>query len=119
MKLASSQNLEEIVIDLARAAESKKAQDIVILKMSELLRICDYFLIMTSTSAAQADTLVDVITKEAEKRGFKVFKSSISKSTDWILLDLGEIVVHIFSKEAREYYQLDKLWKDAPTLKIG
>lgn len=118
-KLASTKNTEELVISLARAAESKKAEDIVILKIGELLRVCDYFLIITSTSSPQADTLVETIREEAKKRKIKVFKSSISRSNDWILLDLGDIVVHIFSEEGRKYYQLDRLWKDAPALKVG
>ncbi len=118
MELARTRNTEEVVISLARAAENKKAEDIVILKIGELLRICDYFLIMTSTSPPQADTLIETIREEAKRRSINVFKSSISKSNDWILLDLGDIVVHIFSKEGREYYQLDRLWKDAPVLKV-
>jgi ribosome-associated protein len=83
--------------------------------MTELLGICDYFLICTATSSTQADTIIDELEKRARELGLKAGLRA-SRSPEWTLLDFGDIIVHVFSEEAREFYRLEMLWKDAPRL---
>lgn len=91
----------------------KKAVDPVVLEMGTLLGICDYFLILTSTSSTQTDALVDHLEKRAAELGLKRGLRA-SRSEEWTLLDFGDVIVHIFTPESREFYRLEALWKDAP-----
>lgn len=98
---------------LLEAAMDKKAVDPVVLEMASLLGICDYFLILTSTSSTQTDALVDHLEKRAAELGLKRGLRA-SRSEEWTLLDFGDVIVHIFTPESREFYRLETLWKDAP-----
>ncbi|MCS7152558.1 MAG: ribosome silencing factor [Bacteroidia bacterium] len=104
---------------LALASEvlsDKKAEDIVILDLRELnYTLCDYFMIATAESDRQAQAIVDSLIeklKEAEggRMGYSVEGYEVGQ---WILLDLGDIVLHVLSPEARAYYKLEELWGDA------
>lgn len=100
----------------SKVLSDKKAEDIVILDLRELnYTLCDYFMIATAESDRQAQAIVDSLIeklKEVEggRMGYSVEGYEVGQ---WILLDLGDIVLHVFSPEARAYYKLEELWGDA------
>ena len=101
-----------------RALEAKKAQDITILDLRGLTIIADYFIIATGTSAVNIRALVDGILEEARKEGIKGLRPEGMDDATWVLLDLGDVIVHVFDAEHRDFYQLERLWGDAPRLPI-
>jgi len=105
--------IKEIAVIAAEAAGDKKGVDIEVLDVRELTTIADYFVICTGNS----DTQVKAITREVEDRlaveGIVPQKVAGKQEARWILLDYGIIIVHVFYKEERDYYELDRLWADA------
>lgn len=73
---------------------------------------------MTVNSPAQADAVIDEVEKSAKQAGLPVIGTSGNRDSSWILIDLGDVVVHIFQPEAREFYRLESLWGDCPQLKV-
>ncbi|HMC41493.1 MAG TPA: ribosome silencing factor [Acidimicrobiales bacterium] len=99
----------------ARAAASKKAEGTVILEVGGLLAITDAFVITSGTNARQVRTIAEEIeaqTKQAGRRG--PLRVEGLDDARWVLLDYGDVVVHVFLDEARRYYDLERLWSDAP-----
>ncbi len=108
------ETVESILAKIYDAIDDKIGQDIVILNIGKVSSLCDYFVIATGSSSRQvkaiADSVEDEMTKiDIEPRG----KEGIT-SQSWVLLDYGDIMVHIFDEENRGFYNLEKLWKDAP-----
>lgn len=106
---------------MASAALDKKAIGVILLDVANLIGVCDYFLIMTASSSQHTDALTDELERRAKELSLKTSGLSIlsiSRDMDWTLLDFGDIVVHIFSEEARNFYQLERLWKDAPMVNV-
>ena len=101
----------------ARAASSKQAQDIVILNVSELIVITDHFVICTATSTRQIKSVVDEIERALrEHLGVRPARREGEGGAGWWLLDYIDVVVHVFGPEERAYYDLERLWRDAPRL---
>ncbi|RYM05288.1 ribosome silencing factor [Sporolactobacillus sp. THM7-7] len=107
-------NSEEWVKYFAEAADDKKAQDIVMLKMKGISIIADYFIICHGNSEKQVQAIAQSVKKAAEQKGLSVRRLEGYDQARWVLVDLGDIVVHVFHKDERDYYQLEKLWGDAP-----
>ena len=110
---ASTTSKEKAEI-LLRAALSKKAFDPVLLRLDGLTSLTDYFLIVSAKSDRQASAIADAVLDEARKH--KIRKSSVEgvREGRWVLLDYGDLVVHIFQKQVREFYDLEGLWMEAP-----
>lgn len=100
-------------------ALEKKALDIKILDLRKLTPVTDYFVICTANVEVQAKAIADWILENLEKKGFKVWHNEGYRACHWILLDYVDVVVHIFLKEVREFYGLEKLWGDAPTEEVS
>lgn len=101
----------------ARAADAKQGRDVVVLEVGKILALCEWFVI---TSAAN-DRQVRAITEEIERRvheagGPKPLRIEGLADLHWVLMDYGDIVVHVFQHETREYYDLERLWSDVPHL---
>lgn len=116
---ASGIDAEEVARTAAQAAWDKKAEDIVVLDLTALSDVCDYFVICTGTNNRQVDAVID----EVEERVAKVcsehpFSIEGRDEGTWVLMDYGSVIVHAFTPEARDYYRLEKLWGDAPTLEL-
>ena len=110
---------EDVARAAAQAAYDKKAEDIVVLDLTELSDVCDYFMIATGANNRQVDTIVDEIEeKVASACGEHPFSIEGRDQRTWILMDYGSVVVHVFTPEARDYYRLEKLWADAPRLPL-
>lgn len=109
----------DLVIEAARAASSKKAERIVILDVSELLVITDHFLICSGNNERQVRTIADEVEKRLQQdRGAKPFRREGQREGRWILLDYVDFVVHVFGPEERDYYDLERLWADAPVIEF-
>ncbi|MDP1808077.1 MAG: ribosome silencing factor [Actinomycetota bacterium] len=108
----------ELVMVAAQAADDKKATDIIILEMAGILDITDYFLICGGATDRQTKAIADEIQKRLRDFGCKPHRSAGEELGDWILLDYVDFIIHIFTDETREYYRLERLWKDAPQLKM-
>ena len=103
------------VLEAAEAASSKKAERIVILDVSELLVITDHFLVCNGGNERQVRTIADEVERRLlETHKVKPFRREGQREGRWILLDYVDFVVHVFGPEERDYYDLERLWSDAP-----
>lgn len=104
----------------ARAADDKKATDIMVQEVHDLIGVTDYFVIVTASNPRQVDAIVDAVEDDLrEKCGIKPINREISSDSSWSLLDYGNVVVHVFQPEARDYYMLEQLWNDAPIIDLA
>jgi ribosome-associated protein len=111
---------EELVGEIARYAEDKKAADVVELDLRTVLDYTDYFLVCSGNTARQAKAIHDGIL-EGLKRDHDVAPRRVegSPQTGWILMDYTDVVVHIFTPETRDFYRLEQLWGEAPAKLAG
>ncbi len=95
-----------------RALEDKKAQDIKVIDISEISTVADYFIIASGKNRSQIQAMCDNVDETMEKAG--VFKKQTEgyQTANWILMDYGDIIVHIFDKENRLFYDLERIWRD-------
>lgn len=108
------------VLDAATAASSKTAQSVVILDVSKLLVITDYFLICSAQSDRQVRTIADEIERcLREDHSIKPYRREGEREARWVLLDYVDFVVHVFQTADREYFDLERLWADAPKLEVS
>ena len=110
----------DMAIIAARAADSKKATDIVVQEVGEIIGVTDYFVIVTAANNRQVNAIIDEI-EEAERvqAGVKPLHREDTRDGSWELLDYGSVVVHVFQPETREYYRLEALWNDAPVMDLA
>ena len=105
---------KDLLMKCVEIAHDKKAQEIISLEMGELTSITDYFLLMTVPNSRLGKSICDYISEETEKDGLRPTRVEGYKEGRWILMDYGSIIVHIFQEEERQYYNLERLWGDAP-----
>lgn len=98
----------------AQAASAKKAEEIVVLEVADLIGITDYFVICSGSNERQVATIIDEVTKELRGHGVKPYRIEGQRDRRWTLIDYLDIVVHVFHAEEREFYGLERLWQDAP-----
>ncbi len=108
----------EVAKIAAKAVDAKKAENISVLKITDLTVIADYFVICTGTSTTHLKTLTDAAQKALEDAGEKQSRIEGRSGGTWVLMDFGCLVVHLFTKETREFYNLDRLWQDAQRVQI-
>ncbi|WP_031513206.1 ribosome silencing factor [Desulfofalx alkaliphila] len=102
------------IVDVARnAAEEKKAQDITVLNISGISVICDYFVICSGQTGIQVKAIAENIIDRLIERGVAPKRREGLREGNWILLDYGDVVVHVFREEERAFYNLERLWGDA------
>lgn len=99
-----------------KASQAKKAEDILVLDLRGIASFTDYFVIMTGNSSRQNLAIYENIEQELSKG--RVFPLGVEgkERAEWILIDYGNFIIHVFSRRARDYYALEKLWGDAPRL---
>ena len=102
----------------ARAASDRKAEEIIALDVSEQLVLTDVFLIASGSSERQVSAIVDAVEEELHKVGVKPIRREGKSESRWVLLDFGDIVVHVQHAEDRVYYALERLWKDCPVIEL-
>ena len=112
-------NSRELAVIAAEAASDKKADDIVALNIAELLVVTDYFVIATGNTNIQVRAIAGEIEDQLRERGgVKPIGREGETEAKWVLLDYGDIVIHVFQPEERAFYRLEKLWGDAPRLAL-
>ena len=106
----SAENMARVA---ARAADEKKADEIRVLKMPEVVAETEYFVIGSASTHVQVRAIVNSITAALEEEGAELLRYEGRGDNSWVLLDYGDVVVHVFLEEDRVYYDLEKLWADA------
>ena len=111
--------LRQRAIEIARLALDKKASSVVVLDMSGLVYYTDYFVICTAGNVTHAGALADHV-EEGMRKAHRLRPIGVEgrQHAHWVLMDYGDVVVHIFEKETREHYELEKLWLDAPEVAV-
>ncbi|WP_182200520.1 ribosome silencing factor [Paraliobacillus salinarum] len=107
-------NHKEILKIAAQACDDKRASDIVALDMNDVSLMADYFLICDGSNERQVQAIAREIKQQAEANDFTVKRMEGFDQARWILVDLGDVVCHVFHKDERNYYNLERLWGDAP-----
>jgi ribosome-associated protein len=102
----------------AKACDEKRAEDIVLLDMQQVSLIADYFLICNGTNERQVQAIAREIKEQAEEHGLIIKRLEGYEQARWILVDIGDVVCHIFHKDERHYYNLERLWGDAPLVEV-
>ena len=96
-----------------KALDGKKAKDIQVLKIEDLTVISDYFIIATASSSTQLKALKEEVEYVLSENGENALHTEGSSSSPWILLDYGDVVVHLFMEDSRMFYSIERLWSDA------
>ncbi len=109
----------ELAIALARALDSKKGGDIKVLRTEGVTTLADYFVICTATSNTQIKAMSDSCEAAAEKNGERAHHIEGHRGGTWLLMDFSAVVVHVFTEEARKFYDLERLWSDAEEVDIS
>ena len=109
---------KEVAIEVTKALDSKKGMDIKLLRISEVSTLADYFLICTGTSNTHVKTLCDYAEYTLEQLGEPMLGREGHRGNSWELLDFGSVVVHVFTEEARKFYDLERLWADAEVVDL-
>ena len=108
----------DLALAAARAASALKAEEIIALDVSEQLVLTDVFLIASGTNERQVGAIVDAIEESLHKLGAKPIRREGKAAGRWVLIDFGEVVVHVQHAEDRVYYALERLWKDCPVIDL-
>ena len=109
----------DLAILLAKALDSKKAGGLKVLKTEGLTTLADYFVICTATSNTQIKAMSDACEEAAEKNGERAHHIEGHRGGTWLLMDFSSVVVHVFTDEARKFYDLERLWSDAEEMDIS
>jgi ribosome-associated protein len=99
-----------------KAVEEKKAIDILVLDISSIATFASYFLLCTGESSRQIHAIVDEVERKLREEGYRPSHIEGYRNAEWVLMDYLDLVVHVFSKSARAYYDLERLWRDSKKL---
>lgn len=116
--MPATANAVELTIVAALAAAEKKAEEIIALDVSERLVLTDAFLVASGTSERQVSGIVDGIEDALHARGVKAIRKEGVSQGRWVLLDYGDLIVHVQHSEDREFYALERLWRDCPVIEL-
>ncbi|MDR1774029.1 MAG: ribosome silencing factor [Clostridioides sp.] len=111
-------SVEQMVKLIYGAIDDKLGTDISIIKISEVSSLCDYFVIATASSQRQVKAVVDSVEDALSEIGIEPRGKEGLDTKQWVLLDYMDVIVHVFDEENRAFYNLEKLWKDAPSIDI-
>ena len=110
---------KDMALLAAKALDSKKAKELKVIEIGDLTTLADYFVIAAGTSNTQISALSDVVEEYLKREGEMALRREGYRDGTWVLLDYGSIAVHIFSEEAREFYDLERLWRDGKELDLS
>jgi ribosome-associated protein len=110
--------VEQMTKVIYDAIDDKLGQDISIINIGAVSSLCDYFVVATASSTRQVKAIADNVEDELTKLGVEPRGKEGYDSQVWVLLDYGDVMVHVFNEENREYYKLEKLWEDAPHVDV-
>lgn len=109
---------EKMVATVYKALDSKKAEDITVIDISKISTLSDYFIITNGTSLPHVQTLVNEVGKELGKAGYEPNTIEGGRAATWVLIDYLDIVIHVFTKEDRDFYNLERIWRDGRFISI-
>jgi ribosome-associated protein len=109
-------NLPNDVAVSLKACQAKKGEDMVLLELKGISSFTDYFVIIHGNSKRQNMAICENVERELKEKNIRPASIEGRENAEWILMDYGNFIIHIFSKEVRKYYSLEKLWGDAPRL---
>ena len=110
---------KEVAAVAAKALDDRKGVDISLLEITDVTTIADYFLICTGTSSTQVKSLCDAVEEAMDNAGEPALRREGHRSGTWVLLDYGCLVVHVFTEETRQFYDLERLWTDAKRVDLS
>lgn len=116
MENMKSKQMAQLVI---QALEDKKAEDIKVIDISEVSVIADYFIIANGTNRSQIQALADNVDETLGKAGFPLKQMEGYQNANWVLLDFEDVIVHVFDKENRLFYDLERIWRDGKFVDIS
>ena len=102
-----------------KALDEKKGQEIAAIEIGDLTTLADYFVIASGTSATHVKSLAEEVEFQLEQQGVKPLRTEGMDARNWIILDYGEVIVHVFYPEARSFYDLEHLWADGEELDLA
>ncbi len=111
--------MNEVLKIAVKAVDDKKAIDIVVMDISAVASFADYFLLCSGDSSRQMHAIADEVEAKLAAKGYRSAHVEGYNNAEWILLDYVDLVIHIFSRKARAYYDLERLWRDAKTLDVA
>jgi ribosome-associated protein len=109
---------EQLWLAAVEAAESKQAKDLRVLDLREITSFADFFLIATGSNARQIQAIADEIEIQLKQLGEYPHSVEGYQNAEWVLLDYGDYLIHVFTEKARQYYDLERLWRDAKTVSL-
>jgi ribosome-associated protein len=116
--VAATQRAVDLAKAASAAAEDKLASKIVAIDVSEQLALTDIFVLASAPNDRQVSAIVDGVEDKLRELGVKPVRREGERDGRWVLIDFGDLVVHVQHEEEREYYQLERLWKDCPTIDL-
>ena len=108
----------EMVKLVYKAMDEKKAEDIKILDIGDISTIADYFIICSAGNSNQLEAVIDSINEALGRNGVGLKRTEGGRGSGWVLMDYGDVVVHVFSKDDRLFYDLERIWRDGRTVGI-
>ena len=112
-------NSDQILKLVVKAAASKRANNIVALNMNKVGMLADYFVIMDATNPRQVKAIANAVVDASKKNHVDVMDVEGMNEAKWVLIDLNGVIVHVFKHETRNFYDLEKLWSDAPNVDVS
>jgi ribosome-associated protein len=109
---------DELIVEAARAASDKKALEIMALDLRNVASFTDYFLICSGTNPRHVQAVANAVEERIRELGRRPLHSEGYSTAEWILLDYGDLIVHVFSTTARRFYELERLWRDAAKVNL-
>jgi ribosome-associated protein len=109
---------KEMVRLAFKALEDKKSEDIRVIEIGDISIIADYFVIANGTNPSQVEAMVGAVREELGKAGYEAKRVEGVHNSGWVLMDYGDVVIHIFSKEDRLFYDLERVWRDGKSVAV-
>ncbi|SNU00928.1 ribosome-associated protein [Ruaniaceae bacterium KH17] len=116
--MTTTERAKELAVVAATAASEKKAEGLIALDVSEQLVLTDVFLVATGQNERHVSSIVDAVEEALHGEGVKAVRREGMTQARWVLLDFGDIVVHVQHEEDREFYALERLWRDCPVVEL-
>ncbi|WP_043577256.1 ribosome silencing factor [Actinopolyspora erythraea] len=116
--MAASETARELALVAARAAADKKAEELLLLDVSDRLIITDCFVIASASNERQVGAIVEAVEEKMRAAGTKPVRREGTREGRWVLLDFVDVIVHVQHSEERAFYELERLWKDCPVIEF-
>ena len=116
--MSADEKSRHLAVVAARAAADKKANEIIALDVSERRGLTDVFLVVSGANERQVRSIVDAIDEALHKEGARAVRKEGLTESRWVLMDYADVIVHVQHEEDREYYALERLWKDCPVIDL-